>query len=199
MIRKIIDYYPDILKPYREIMGIADGDQWLFSRLWDAADQAFDDQFVTIAGEYGISRWEKILNIYPGAKESLEDRRFRILSRLNEKLPFTIRMLRSQLDELCGEGNAYAQLEDYFLYVGIRDKSSSAISDIQEMLLRVVPVNLVISMRAVVQSEGKISVAARGTTGIYSTGYPYMPRAVQSEGKLSVLVRGSTGIYTLRK
>ena len=54
MIRKIIDYYPDILKPYREIMGIADGDQWLFSRLWDAADQAFDDQFVTVAGEYGI-------------------------------------------------------------------------------------------------------------------------------------------------
>lgn len=199
MIRKMIDYYPDILKPYREIQGISDGDQWLFSRLWDAADQAFDDQFVTIAGEYGIKRWEKILDIYPAKEESLEDRRFRVLSRLNEKLPFTIRMLRRQLEDLCGAGNATAQLKDYFLYVGIKDQSKSAVTDIQDLLLRVVPVNLVISMRTVVENTGKISVAVRGTTGVYSTVFPYAPREVNSQGKISVAVRGATGIYTFRQ
>ena len=93
MERNMLDYLPDALRPYRELRAMAAGWQALFDGLWRAADQALDDQFVTTAGEYGLSRWESMLGIRAKGTESLDKRRARVLSRLLEQLPFTMRGL----------------------------------------------------------------------------------------------------------
>lgn len=148
MDRKLIDYLPHILREYREFKGITDGQQWLFEQLWAAAEKALDDQFVDTATENGIARWEKILNITPKGSDTLEARRFRIKTRLNEQLPFTMTTLRQQLSTLCGEDGYTVDLAvgTYLLIVRIALASKSNFNDVADMLQRVVPANIVINL-----------------------------------------------------
>lgn len=145
MKRKLIDYLPLVLRPYREMLGITDGQQWLFNLLWDAIDRVFDNQFLESCDEYGISRWEGMLQITPKGTDNLEERRFRILAKLREQLPFTYRMLLQQLTVLCGEGNFTVSLLPYayLLKVSVRLKNRKNIEAVRELLERMVPVNMI--------------------------------------------------------
>ncbi len=60
---KILDYYPHVLRSYREIKGVADSQQWLFNRLWAAAERVFENQFVETMDDMGLTRWERIWTI----------------------------------------------------------------------------------------------------------------------------------------
>lgn len=148
MDRLMIDYLPDVLKGYREYQGIADGQQWAFDRAWNHVDQALDDQFVDTATEKGIADWEGILKIVPKGSDTLEDRRFRVKTRLNEQLPFTLPSLRQQLENLCGKGEFSAEISPgtYLLAVRIALTAKSNYNDVQTMLTRVVPDNIVIDL-----------------------------------------------------
>ncbi len=44
------------------------------------------------------------MEISPKGTDTLDDRRFRILTRINEELPYTLPQLRSILKTLCGAG-----------------------------------------------------------------------------------------------
>lgn len=110
MDRKLLDYLPDALRPYRELRAIAAGQQVLFEGLWEALDRALDNQFIATADDYALKRWEQILGIYARGTETLDERRIRVLARLCEQLPFTLRTLRSQLEALCGAGGFTIEL-----------------------------------------------------------------------------------------
>ena len=68
-----------------------------FDRLNTAVDEVLDTQFVSTAGERGIARYEKIFGITPMDTDTLDERRFRVLAKINAQLPFSIRRLRQQL------------------------------------------------------------------------------------------------------
>lgn len=144
----MIDYLPDVLKTYREFKGITDGQQWLFNGLWTETDKAFADQYVETATERGISNWEAILKITPKGTDTLEARRFRVKTRLNEQLPFTLKSLRQQLENLCGVDGATADMAvgTYLLIVRIALVSKSNFNDVEEMLKRVLPENIVFDL-----------------------------------------------------
>lgn len=110
MDRKLLDYLPDALRPYRELRAITAGQQVLFEDLWQSLNRALDNQFLVTADDYALGRWEGILGIYPRGTETLDERRARIMARLCEQLPFTLRTLRSQLEALCGAGGFTIEL-----------------------------------------------------------------------------------------
>ena len=141
MERKIIDYLPDVVRGYAEFIGIAAGQQKEFERAWDRADSLLADQFILTAGESGISRWESILDIVPKGTDTLDDRRFRVLTRLNEDLPYTLPKLREMLSNLCG-GKYTAELIDYTLSVKLGLAAKSNYSDVVTLLERVLPANM---------------------------------------------------------
>ena len=141
MERKIIDYLPDVVRGYDEFAGIAAGQQVEFEKAWDKADSLLADQFILTAGESGISRWEKILGIVPKGTDTLDDRRFRVLTRLNEELPYTLPKLREMLSNLCG-GKFTAELSDYTLSVKLGLSAKSNYSDVVTLLDRVIPANI---------------------------------------------------------
>ena len=141
MERNMLGYLPDALRPYRELRAIAAGWQALFEGLWRAADQALDDQFVTTAGEYGLSRWESMLGIRARGTESLDERRARVLARLLEQLPFTMRGLLVQLETLCGAGGFTVELREgnNVLYVRCPLALKGYREDVRGLLERIVP------------------------------------------------------------
>lgn len=147
MDRKLINYLPFVVRDYAEFKGITGAEQPEFEQAWAAADDLLSNQFIHTAGNLGLSRWEKILDITPKGTDTLNDRRFRILARLNEELPYTLPQLRVILESLCGPGNSSAEVTDYTLHVKVGVAAKKNFEDVQILLERLAPVNLVLVLQ----------------------------------------------------
>jgi len=149
LVRRLLNYLPHVIRNVREYKAIMDdGDQEEISKLWEAVDNAFDDQFVNSATIYGVQRWEKLLHILPKGTDSLDARKFRILARLNEQLPYTLRVLENMLFALCGEDGYTVEVQNdmYTLNVKIALKAKSNVDDVDVLLKKVVPANMIIEL-----------------------------------------------------
>lgn len=148
MDRRMLEYLPRILRDVWEVLAYTDGQQWAFDQAWLSAERVMANQFILDADDYGLSRWERMLKIIPKADDTLEIRRNRILLRLREKLPFTLRMLRKQLKLLCGEGKYTAEIPraTYLLTVMIDLSAQAYLDDVMDLLLRMVPANLLFKL-----------------------------------------------------
>ncbi len=144
MMRKI----PDVLKDVREIKALIDTENIEMNLLNAALALYLNNTFVETADSYGIGRWEAMLQIVPKLTDTLDERRFRVLSRINERLPFTIRSLEQQLATLCGPSGYTVELlhEQYLLKVRVELTAKSKLEDVRAMLTRVVPANIVIDL-----------------------------------------------------
>ena len=78
-------------------------------------DFILDNWFIDTSDEYGISRMEKIVGIVSDSNIDLETRRFNLLLKMSEKLPYTDETLEERLTSLCGAGN-YSIQRDYDNY-----------------------------------------------------------------------------------
>ena len=155
MERKLIEYLPYVVRDYSEFQGLTAGEQPEFEQAWNRADELLDNQFVLTAGNLGLSRWEEILGIVPKATDTLDDRRFRVLTRLNEELPYTLPQLRNILQTLCGEGNFSAEIESetYELIVKI---GLAAKRNLEALLERVSPENLIINLSQLYNTHAEL-------------------------------------------
>lgn len=98
-------YLPEGLRGVRELSAIMDAETPEFSSLSVAQRRMLDDQFVMTASESAIRRYEQMLGIPRTTKDSLDDRRLKILVKLNNQLPYSMGWLRNKLDTLFGAGN----------------------------------------------------------------------------------------------
>lgn len=147
--RKLIDYLPPNERNFEEFQAIlTTAEQPEFSDTWEAIDNALDDQFIVDATENGVSRLEKVMGIVPKATDTLDARKFTLLTRIGEQVPFTIIALERQLETLCGEGN-YEVIRDVAtknLHVQIALVAKSNFNDVEKLLERIVPADMTISV-----------------------------------------------------
>jgi hypothetical protein len=148
MDRLLVNYLPHVLREVDELVRIMDAEQPEVVRLWGYLDDALREQFVSSAIDYGLSRWESMLELAPRGTDTIETRRFMILARLNEKLPFTIRVLRDMLAALCGDDGFDLSLvhNDYELRVLVEQSAGVDFGAVVDLLGRVVPCNLVLKL-----------------------------------------------------
>lgn len=170
MERKLLDYLPYVIRDYAEYQGLMAGEQPEFERVWDRTDELLENQFVLSAGNLGLSRWEEILGIIPKATDSLEDRRFRVLTRLNEELPYTLPQLRNILQTLCGEGNFSAEIEaeTYELIVKIGLAARRNFSDVEALLERVSPENLILNLSQLYNTQAELERFTHAQLAVFS-------------------------------
>ena len=144
MERKLIEYLPYVVRDYAEFQGITGAEQPEFENVWAAVDDLLANQFVSTAGNLGLSRWEKILGIVPKGTDTFNVRRFRILARLNERLPYTLPRFRQMLESLCGAGKSSAEIAagTYRLRIWIAEEVWEYLPELRSLTARIVPVNL---------------------------------------------------------
>lgn len=144
--RPLIGYIPAILKEVRQYKALTHGEQVEIFNLFNEIEIALNNQFVQTSTEYGVERWEKILNITPKATHTLDERKFTILSRLAEELPFTVRMLEQILNKLCGDDGYWMEMNPdlYELVVKVALTAKNNFKDVGTLLNRVVPANMTI-------------------------------------------------------
>lgn len=146
MDRNLIEYLPDVMKGIGEMTAITQAEQPQFAAVWDGVAAALQDQFIGSATANGVTRWENILHIIPKATEELDTRKFRILTRLNEQLPYTMRTMMQQLETLCGAQGylVMLQAEQYILRVTINMSAKSNFESVKSLLDRTIPANMII-------------------------------------------------------
>ena len=143
--KKLQDYLPPILLKTYEFPLLCDTEQREFDRLNTAVDEVLDAQFVSTAGERGIERYEQIFSIVPQDTDTLDERRFRVLAKINAQLPFSIRRLRQQLSTLCGEDGYRMEIDGgrYTLTVKVALTAKRNQQAVEELLADIVPANMV--------------------------------------------------------
>ncbi|MCT4686092.1 putative phage tail protein [Vallitalea sp.] len=145
----IKDYWIEQLKDIKEFDLIASiEDKETFDLKQNITD-LIDDQFIQTATEKGIARRETMLKITPFANDNIEDRRFRVLSRWNDKLPYTYSVLINRLDQLCGEDGYKIELNnnDYILEIGIELTKKRMFDEVRLMTRRICPANIMITVK----------------------------------------------------
>ena len=145
MRKKLQDYLPPILLKTYEFPLLCETEQLEIDRLHDAADAVLDAQFLSTAGEYAIQRYEKIFGVVPQDTDTLDERRFKVLTRINTQLPFSVRRLRQQLATLCGADGYKLEVRGgkYTLTVKVALTAKRNQQAVEELLADIVPANMV--------------------------------------------------------
>lgn len=142
--KRIVDiniYWAEIVRDTAQFGQIAVAENPEFNRLSECIFRALEDSFIHSATEYGVSRWEKMLQIAPSSTDTLDDRKARVLTYLNLKLPYTWRVLKQLVEGVVGEGNVEMNLDNdtQTLTIDIPDTHEETVRD---LVSRVVPMNL---------------------------------------------------------
>lgn len=144
MDRKLIDYLPPFVQEYREIKAIMDAEQITAETSWTDAENVLADQFVQDSTENGVARYEKILKIVPKGNYTLDERKFNILARMNEQLPYTVKQLHSSLTSLCGADGYTLNVDhnNYALTVKLALGNENSVNAVSQLLRKMLPANM---------------------------------------------------------
>lgn len=142
----ISKYWPDVIKNAREFKQISDAENPEFNILQEESQNIMNDQFVLDSTINGVNRREKTFKIIPKTSETLDERKFRLLARMNEDIPFTVPNLHNQLKNLCGEDGYSLTIlnNDFTVIVKVALVSKNNFNSVQELLERVIPQNMII-------------------------------------------------------
>ena len=142
--RKLIDYLPNFMQKYREIAVIMETEQVEIDRLWTETDNVLLDQFILEATENGVKRWENILGISPKDTDTLDERKFRILTRMNQELPYTLRKLEQVLLNLCGNNmfSINVNAAEYHVEVKLGVGNGNNYQEVVDVLKKMIPANM---------------------------------------------------------
>lgn len=142
----ILSYLPQILYEIKELQTVADIENPTLETVWDLVESVLNNQFILTADERGINRHEKILEIKSGATETLETRKFRVMSRYQEQAPYTYPILKGLLNSLLGEGKYELTRSAVEKWVRVKLELTVAREfEVVELLLeRVTPQNMIL-------------------------------------------------------
>ena len=158
MDRQLINYLPYQVREFQEYKGIAIGEQPEFELAWDHWQEVFDNQFIDTAKDYGLSRWEKMLHITPKATDTLESRRIRIKSQLNNFTPYTFRVFMQMMNHLAN-GELFQVFLDpgsYLMRFLLEWGANGKIEALEWLIEEILPANIAIDAKNELQctSEG---------------------------------------------
>lgn len=131
---EIIIQIPDIKQVYKAV------DKQI-EKLTAAVEQMEDDIFLESMGEEKIKLWEKMLRIKPLDDDTLSDRRFRVQSKVLEKLPYSYRVIVRKLTALAPDGMEITR-SDKNVTVKLAIASKKKIKDVAELLEVTLPLNM---------------------------------------------------------
>ena len=144
----IENYWAAVVRNSGEFQQIANAENPEFNNLTGCIQRCLQDSFIHEATDYGVSRWENMLGIVPSVDETLEERKIRVLSYLNIRLPYTWRVLKQMISSFVGENNfTMNYINDISeLKIRIKVESEGSYNTVLNLLKNVVPQNVVINL-----------------------------------------------------
>ena len=157
MIREVDlkSFLPEFLGEYREIGEILSAEDSEIQVMENAVERTRDCAFISYCNDNDIGRFERMMNVFPAAVDTLEERRARILIRWNESLPYTLSTLREKLMIICGKGNfsINVKYDAYRLELTVTLTRAGQGDELERLLKRLIPANMVIDIKNSMSAE----------------------------------------------
>lgn len=155
----LINRLPPFLQNKEEYIQAFKAKDVQFILLWEKINECFKNLYLYELTEYGIKRWEKIMKITPKASDTLDDRRFRIINRYLTNVPYTYRKLEQILNTICGKDGYKLELDhlNYILKVKLELSAKKQLEEVEGMLRRIIPANLVLEVSILYNQHSTIS------------------------------------------
>lgn len=135
-------YYEGILETDELIK--VENDIW--NNLYLLLNKAKNNQFIAYADEDGIYAYEQLFQIVADPEtETLEERRFRLLNRIQTLSYYTMIYLRQKLDSLFGKNNYEIEMDylNYTLYIKSNASNSFIYKESITTINKIKPANIV--------------------------------------------------------
>lgn len=178
----VLDWADDVLKDYIEFEEIAAAEDPQFEKLYELISKWNNNFYPKTADKDGIALFEQLLNITPLPNEDLEDRRYRVIAKLNAKLPYTEVQLRRILGGILGYDGFSLTVKDLILTVSLAEENNNKIQIIFELLKEIVPMNILIVIHQFILKRFKVSYGGCVKVGNRVRISPYRQEEVQEEG-----------------
>ena len=148
MDRKLEDYLPEFLREVKEIRSIIGAEQLEIEAAWIYAEGILPEFFLEDMTVFGMERWESLLEICPKVTDTLEERRFRIKTKLKKDLPYTRKNLEKKLSDICGTDGCFTEYDhlNYTILVKLALTEKSNFDEVELLLMRIIPANLIINL-----------------------------------------------------
>ena len=144
MDRLLKNYIAPFFYEFEEIKAIVDSEQEEFNNLNINLRQVLNNAFILETNEYGIERYEKMLKIVPKGTDTLQDRQFRVLTKFQNALPYTLRYLENAVSTLCdGVYTMEVDYDNYTLTIKIGLSKQKSYDEIVKLVNEVVPANII--------------------------------------------------------
>lgn len=182
-----IDLYP-LLPPtvndFKEFQEIARVESDNFNKARLHLINIFKFRFVHETDEKGVLLWEKMLKLKRRTTDTLEERKNRILTKINNKLPYTMRTLKQLLNSLCGEENYNVLLNPhtYELHFEFYNKITD-VHHLKKTLEDMIPLNLWLHFLYVINVPA-VKVSARDH--VYPVVYAVTNQAITTNNGIGV-------------
>lgn len=149
MIREVdlIEYLPYFLRNYKQFKYIFNVEDIELNKLFKLTETVKDRSFVNFADETGIKRFEKMLNITPLKNDSLNQRRIRILTKINDEIPYTMNAVKRKLDSIIGEDNYEISVKDFNFKVTVAVSEPNLIETLEDYFKGVLPANMLLNVK----------------------------------------------------
>ena len=144
----IKDYWIEEIQKVKEFDAIAVVEDGEIKSVNNELKALVDDQFIETATEKGIARREKILSLTPFADDTLESRRFRVLSKFGYNGAYTYRSMIERLTQLCGENGFAVNLNhnEYTLVVHVDLAVKRMEEEARDLIRKMAPANLIVTV-----------------------------------------------------
>lgn len=114
------EHLPQYYKGIREIDILSEALTYILTNLQSELQQILANNFIQTANEIGVNRFERILGITSDPTLDLESRRQRILSKMATSTIFTLRVLKTNLKEICDNGEYTLTMDNRNFYMDLK-------------------------------------------------------------------------------
>ncbi|WP_400194603.1 putative phage tail protein [Lysinibacillus telephonicus] len=166
----LLSYIPPVLHEIKEIVEIANVEKKPIEGTWQAIEDSLNNQFIVTANEEGVSRYERMLKMNVPATDTLETRRFRLLTRFQEQAPYTKTVLKQLLDTLLGEDHYTLNRDtaNKTLSVKIELTVKGQFDAVFLLLERITPQNMILTVELRYNQHSKLAQYTHAQLSIYT-------------------------------
>ena len=191
----LLDYWMPLLRKLKEFKEIAKTEELELRYILEAIDRTLDNMFITTADEYGIKRFENMMGIVAEETDTLDTRRFRVLTKWNNYVPYTEPELYRRLLSICGSEDAFdieEHYKDYWLSITTHLGVTGAFDMVANTLDDMLPCNLVLELKNRIEEKPRHTLYLGG---VCCTALSYcITHDIEAEADISGLMSVGIGL-----
>ncbi len=178
----------------------------IFNEIFNVHGQVLDkmgldisDLFLQIlpqtATEWGLTFWEKRVGITTNTSKSIEERRAKILAKLNTKGTTTVEVIRQICKSFVSNVEIIQHNSDYYFEVNLLTTTGFpyALDSLYDSVEIAKPAHLGVEYKLISTTQSEIYYGLSAMTGECLTVYPWIAKNIETSGKIEVGISQAMG------